>query len=144
MGSLSIWHWLIVLLVVVLIFGTKKLRNLGGDVGGAVKSFKDAMDEGKNAPETENKSNVVVANNDETQLIAAKAVEAPVAKTATKKKAAATKKPAAAKTAATKPTAVKSTATKPATAKPKTTAKKTSPAKPKAATAKKSESQSNQ
>jgi sec-independent protein translocase protein TatA len=43
MGSLSIWHWLIVLLVVVLIFGTKKLRNMGADLGGAVKSFKDSM-----------------------------------------------------------------------------------------------------
>ena len=43
MGSFSLWHWLIVLLVVVLIFGTKKLRNMGGDVGGAVKEFKDAM-----------------------------------------------------------------------------------------------------
>ena len=43
MGSLSIWHWLIVLLVVVLIFGTKKLRNIGADLGGAVKSFKDGM-----------------------------------------------------------------------------------------------------
>ena len=43
MGSLSVWHWLIVLLVVVLIFGTKKLRNLGTDLGGAVKGFKDGM-----------------------------------------------------------------------------------------------------
>lgn len=43
MGSLSIWHWLIVLLVVLLIFGTKKLRNLGADLGGAVKGFKDSM-----------------------------------------------------------------------------------------------------
>jgi len=43
MGAFSIWHWLIVLLVVVLIFGTKKLRNIGSDVGGAVKSFKDAV-----------------------------------------------------------------------------------------------------
>jgi sec-independent protein translocase protein TatA len=43
MGSLSIWHWLIVLLVVVLIFGTKKLRNIGADLGGAVKGFKDGM-----------------------------------------------------------------------------------------------------
>jgi sec-independent protein translocase protein TatA len=43
MGSLSIWHWLIVLLVVVLVFGTKKLRNIGGDLGGAVKGFKDGM-----------------------------------------------------------------------------------------------------
>ena len=43
MGSFSIWHWLIVLLVVVLIFGTKKLRNIGSDLGGAVKGFKDGM-----------------------------------------------------------------------------------------------------
>ncbi len=43
MGSLSIWHWLIVLLVVMLIFGTKKLRNIGSDLGGAVKDFKKGM-----------------------------------------------------------------------------------------------------
>jgi sec-independent protein translocase protein TatA len=43
MGGLSIWHWLIVLLVVVLIFGTKKLRNIGSDLGGAVKNFKDGL-----------------------------------------------------------------------------------------------------
>jgi sec-independent protein translocase protein TatA len=43
MGSFSIWHWLIVLVVVVLIFGTKKLRNIGQDLGGAVKGFKDGM-----------------------------------------------------------------------------------------------------
>lgn len=46
MGSLSIWHWLIVLLVVVLVFGTKKLKNIGSDLGGAVKGFKDGMKEG--------------------------------------------------------------------------------------------------
>jgi len=46
MGGLSIWHWLIVLLVVVLVFGTKKLKNLGSDLGGAVKGFKDGMKEG--------------------------------------------------------------------------------------------------
>ena len=46
MGSFSIWHWLIVLLVVVLIFGTKKLKNIGSDLGGAVKGFKDGMREG--------------------------------------------------------------------------------------------------
>ncbi len=45
MGGLSIWHWLIVLLIVVLIFGTKKLRNIGGDLGGAVKNFKEGMRE---------------------------------------------------------------------------------------------------
>jgi sec-independent protein translocase protein TatA len=43
MGSLSIWHLLILLLVVLLIFGTKKLRNMGADIGGAVKGFKDGM-----------------------------------------------------------------------------------------------------
>ena len=43
MGSFSVWHWLIVLLIVVLVFGTKKLKNLGSDLGGAVKGFKDGM-----------------------------------------------------------------------------------------------------
>ena len=47
MGSLSIWHWLIVLAVVVLVFGTSKLRNLGGDVGAALKNFKSAMRDGE-------------------------------------------------------------------------------------------------
>jgi sec-independent protein translocase protein TatA len=46
MGSFSIWHWLIVLLVVVLIFGTKKLKNIGSDLGSAVKGFKDGMKSG--------------------------------------------------------------------------------------------------
>ncbi len=54
MGSFSIWHWLIVLLVVILIFGTKKLRNLGTDLGGAVKGFKDGMKtEEDKSPKTE-------------------------------------------------------------------------------------------
>ena len=53
MGSFSIWHWLIVLLVVVLIFGTKKLKNIGSDLGGAVKGFKDGMKSGsESADET--------------------------------------------------------------------------------------------
>ena len=43
MGSFSIWHWLIVLVIVLLIFGTKKLRNMGSDLGGAVTGFKDGM-----------------------------------------------------------------------------------------------------
>jgi sec-independent protein translocase protein TatA len=47
MGSFSIWHWLIVLLIVLLIFGTKKLRNIGADLGGAVKGFKDGMKGGE-------------------------------------------------------------------------------------------------
>jgi sec-independent protein translocase protein TatA len=50
MGSLSIWHWLIVLLVVVIVFGTGKLRNLGRDLGGAVKGFKEGMREGSESP----------------------------------------------------------------------------------------------
>ena len=50
MGTFSIWHWLIVLLVVVLIFGTKKLKNMGSDLGSAVKGFKDGMRDGS-APE---------------------------------------------------------------------------------------------
>jgi len=43
MGSLSIWHWLIVLLIVMLVFGTKKLKTIGSDLGSAVKGFKDGM-----------------------------------------------------------------------------------------------------
>ena len=46
MGTFSVWHWLIVLLIVVLVFGTKKLKNLGGDLGSAVKGFKDGMKDG--------------------------------------------------------------------------------------------------
>jgi len=46
MGSFSIWHWLIVLLVVILIFGTKKLKNMGSDLGAAVKGFKDGVKDG--------------------------------------------------------------------------------------------------
>jgi sec-independent protein translocase protein TatA len=50
MGSFSIWHWLVVLAIVLVIFGTKKLRNMGGDLGGAVKSFKDAVKEEEKSP----------------------------------------------------------------------------------------------
>mgnify|MGYP003519296340 CR=1 FL=1 len=46
MGSFSIWHWLIVLLIVVMVFGTKKLKNIGSDLGGAVKGFKDGIKDG--------------------------------------------------------------------------------------------------
>jgi len=47
MGTFSIWHWLIVLLIVVMVFGTKKLKNIGSDLGGAVRGFKKAMNEGE-------------------------------------------------------------------------------------------------
>lgn len=43
MGSISIWHWLIVLVIVMLVFGTKKLGNMGSDLGKAVKGFKDGV-----------------------------------------------------------------------------------------------------
>jgi sec-independent protein translocase protein TatA len=47
MGSFSIWHWLVVLVIVVLVFGTKRLKNIGTDVGGAVKGFREAMRNGE-------------------------------------------------------------------------------------------------
>ena len=50
MGTFSIWHWIVVLVIVLLIFGTKKLRNLGGDLGGAIKSFKQSMKEDGETP----------------------------------------------------------------------------------------------
>ena len=53
MGSFSIWHWLVVLLVVVVIFGTKKLRNIGSDLGGAVKGFKDGIKSSSESTEAE-------------------------------------------------------------------------------------------
>ncbi len=51
MGTFSIWHWLVVLLIVVMIFGTKKLKNIGSDLGGAVKGFKDGMRDGSTPEE---------------------------------------------------------------------------------------------
>ncbi|MCF0252891.1 MAG: Sec-independent protein translocase subunit TatA [Duodenibacillus sp.] len=53
MGSLSIWHWLIVLAIVVLVFGTGKLKNMGKDLGGAIKGFKEGMREGEAEPKAE-------------------------------------------------------------------------------------------
>lgn len=49
MGSFSIWHWLIVLVIVMMVFGTKKLKNIGTDLGSAVKGFKDGMKDGGTA-----------------------------------------------------------------------------------------------
>ena len=51
MGGLSIWHWLIVLVIVMLVFGTKKLRNIGSDLGGAVKGFKEGMKSSDDTPQ---------------------------------------------------------------------------------------------
>ena len=62
MGSFSIWHWLIVLLIVVLLFGTSKLKNIGKDLGGAVKGFKDGMKDGGTRTEQEAPAPAQVAN----------------------------------------------------------------------------------
>ena len=53
MGGFSIWHWIIVLVVVLVIFGTKKLRNVGGDLGGAVRDFKKALNGDEAQPKLE-------------------------------------------------------------------------------------------
>jgi len=60
MGSFSIWHWLIVLLIVVMVFGTKKLKNMGSDLGGAVKGFKDGMKDGTGSAEDKTDANAQV------------------------------------------------------------------------------------
>jgi sec-independent protein translocase protein TatA len=62
MGSFSIWHWLIVLVVVIAIFGTKKLRNVGSDLGAAVKGFKDGMKDGVAGDEPQKPQQQVTAN----------------------------------------------------------------------------------
>ncbi|BBD77345.1 MULTISPECIES: Sec-independent protein translocase subunit TatA [Pseudomonadota] len=59
MGSFSIWHWLVVLLIVILVFGTKKLRNIGHDLGSAIRGFKEGMKSGE--AEAEEKGGTVVA-----------------------------------------------------------------------------------
>ena len=117
MGSFSIWHWLIVLLIVVLVFGTKKLRNMGSDVGGAVKNFKDAMAEGKG-----DEAAVLNTIKDETTstLIEADVTEVPVIKVAPKKRAPAKPKTmtgSAAKSTVTKKPVAKKVAVKKASAK---------------------------
>lgn len=71
MGSFSIWHWLIVLVVVVLIFGTKKLKNVGSDLGSAVKGFKDGIKGGsEGTPEAPQQ--VAAKNDTETVDVEAK------------------------------------------------------------------------
>ena len=51
MGGFSIWHWIVVLVIVALVFGTKKLRNVGGDLGSANKSFRKGLNDGEDKPE---------------------------------------------------------------------------------------------
>ena len=68
MGSFSIWHWLIVLVIVVLVFGTKKLKNIGGDLGSAVKGFKDGMRDGTTSEPTDPQK-VVNATRDDANTV---------------------------------------------------------------------------
>ena len=56
MGTMSIWHWLIVLVIILLVFGTKKLRNIGTDLGGAVRGFKEGVREGTEDAEKESQT----------------------------------------------------------------------------------------
>lgn len=71
MGSFSIWHWLIVLVIVMLVFGTKKLRNIGQDLGGAVKGFTDGM---KSTDEPKEQIQQSTASTDKTVDVQAKDV----------------------------------------------------------------------
>lgn len=71
MGGFSIWHWLIVLLVVVLLFGTKKLRNAGSDLGSAIRSFRKGLQEDETPQQ--------LGKQDDEQADAAKAPKEPVA-----------------------------------------------------------------
>ena len=57
MGSMSIWHWLIVLVIIMLVFGTKKLKNIGADLGGAVRGFKEGVKEGEKSVSDETQPN---------------------------------------------------------------------------------------
>lgn len=67
MGFTSIWHWLIVLVIVVLIFGTKKLRNVGRDLGSAVHDFKEGLNQGTQPDQSEQTNNVIEHKNDDKQ-----------------------------------------------------------------------------
>ena len=65
MGSFSVWHWIIVLVIVLLVFGTKKLRNIGSDLGGAVKGCKDGMKNGEEKPaDASNPASQIQGQND--------------------------------------------------------------------------------
>lgn len=63
MGSLSVWHWLIVLAIIVLVFGTKKLKNIGQDMGDAVKNFKKALNDTDNSDNDSTFNNAIVDHN---------------------------------------------------------------------------------
>jgi sec-independent protein translocase protein TatA len=63
MGGIGIWQLVIIAVIVVLLFGTKKLRNMGGDLGSAVKGFKNAINDEKEQPNKAEKSSDTLADN---------------------------------------------------------------------------------
>lgn len=67
MGSTSIWHWILVLVIVVLVFGTKKLRNVGKDLGGAVHDFKKGLNEGSDTANTNKDGDAIEQKKDDKQ-----------------------------------------------------------------------------
>lgn len=69
MGSLSIWHWLVVLLIVVLVFGTGKLKNLGRDLGSGIKGFKEGLNEGQADAKAEGEAKQVTNQSASTEAI---------------------------------------------------------------------------
>ena len=78
MGSFSVWHWLVVLLIVVLVFGTKKLKNIGADLGGAVKGFKDGMKDGSNTEKSAEEPATTLVTSEKTDAKSTIDVEAKV------------------------------------------------------------------
>lgn len=66
-GGISIWSLLLILVIVLLLFGTKKLRNVGGDLGGAIKGFKDAVKEGESAEDKDKSQAQIQENKEEEQ-----------------------------------------------------------------------------
>jgi sec-independent protein translocase protein TatA len=123
MGIGAWWHWLVVLLIVVLVFGTKKLKNIGSDVGGAIKNFKEAMNQ---EPPADEAALNTVKDESTTNLIDVAVVEVLAPKAAPRKRAA-SKPKAEAETSASKATVVKPVV--PKTNAPKTTAPRKAAAK---------------
>lgn len=67
MGSMSVWHWLIVLVVILLVFGTKKIGNIGSDLGKAVKGFKDGVKGGEEEKPAEPVATIDVETKEKTK-----------------------------------------------------------------------------
>jgi sec-independent protein translocase protein TatA len=86
MGSFSIWHWLVVLAIVLVVFGTKKLRNVGSDLGGAIKSFKDSMKGEEEAAKSEEAEKTEAPKKIESRVVEGKVTSRQTTKKSAKKK----------------------------------------------------------